>query len=450
MWTFFRKNMEAFRQIPFVRDVFTLQLGSGLYFTATFLSSIAFARLLGVEEYGTYAVILAFAGTASNLLNLGQSSSLLVFFAEEYGKKSKSGMATVLKNFAQVAATNGVVLIMLALAAPKISDLLYGDPRVGMLARVLFLFQAIDVWNSMLLIILQAIRRIRLKVLLEQAANLTFLCTAVTVLFFGAGIRGIFASQLCISLLFLIISYCTYRIVGRKENLPSLHHLRSIPTSATIPYFTQGILFSVEKNIGNLFPQGIFFLLSTVAPASAIGLARIAVQFANLPRQFLLAPVGDLSTTVLANQKAQGMGVIRRNAAKIVKHTLAMFTAMNIGIGIVLPVAVPLLYGREFAPVTYTAWWLLLFSTFGALAVVNSPLLRLFRMVHYSIAQALVSWTLVLIVIFTLKDTLVPLTIFIIAYGTGQILPLTITYVLFSRKLVYAPTSDTAKIQTPK
>ena len=168
----FFKLFRSLQRIPFVRDVATMQLGTFVYLAATFASSIIVARLLGVEHYGIYAVALAFTGTVNIFLNVGQGTSLLVFFAEEYGKKDKQGMATVLRNYLHLSLLNSIVLLALAATAPLLTKSLHGREDIGWYCSLLFLFDLLDIWNSATLILFQAIRSIRLKVILEQAANL--------------------------------------------------------------------------------------------------------------------------------------------------------------------------------------------------------------------------------------------------------------------------------------
>ncbi len=429
------RYLTGLSSIPFVRDVLTIQIGTSIYMAATFLASIVFARVLGVELYGIYAVTLAFVGTMNTFLNFGQGSSLLVFFAEQHGKKDRRGMATVLRNFLQMSTINSCLMLILALLAPPLSTKLYGSPEIGSYARVLFLFAAIDIWNSMALILLQAMRRIRAKVLLEQGQNLSYLALAVLSLFFGYGIAGIVGTQLIVSALFLPLTLGTLRWIGAYEGLPNLRGVLRVPFRETIPYTLQGFLISVDKNIGNFFPQGLFFLMSLFTTPAIIGIARIAVQLSTLPKTVLLPQVVDLSTTVLAAMRSKGLSVLRRNAARIIKHAFAFHLLMTAGAFVVLPILIPLVYGTQYNAAIPLTLWLLPLNLPNSLCVTNSPLLRLFRKIHYSIIQTLLTWIAMVMIILMGPMIAGVLPAFTIAYGLGQFMPVLLTIYIFTSLL---------------
>ncbi len=429
------RYLTGLRNVRFVRDVLTIQAGTSVYMAATFASSIVFARVLGVEGYGLYAVILAFVGTVHTFINLGQGPSLLVFFAEQHGKKDRKGMSAVLRNFIQGSIFNTCVLAILAFFAPALSLWLYGRSDIGEYARILFIFQACDIWNSMCLILLQALRRIRPKVLLEQGQNLSAVIFAMLSLWMGYGILGIVLSQLIVSLIFLPLNFGTLRFIAKSEGLPSIRDLVRLPMRATLPYFLQGLLISIDKNIGNFFPQGLFFLLSLIATPAIVGIARIAVQLSTLPKTVLLPQVVDLSTTVLANMRSRGIPFLRKNAIRIVKHAFAFHVLMSVGAMIVYPFLIPIVYGKEYLAAIPLTLLLIPLNLPNSLCVTNSPLLRLFRKIHYSIIQTVATWILMIAILlwgFVLFD---PILAFAVAYGLGQLMPATLTVYLFGSLL---------------
>lgn len=436
MRQFFRYIL-GLRRIRFVQEVLTNQVSSSIYTVATLLASIIFARALGAEHYGLYAVTLAFVATANTLLNIGQGPALAVFFAEEYGQGDLRGMSRVLRNFAQVSIVNGMILLFLALAAPSVSETFYGTREIGRFARVLFLFHAVDIWNSMVLIILQAVRKIPRKVVLEQAANLSFLSLATLSLLLGGGIGGILGSQLAASLMFLPISFWNLRVAARELHLPSLRGALAVHPRETLPYLGQGFLIALDKNIGNYFPQGLFFLLSIVASPTLVGFARIGSQIAALPRNILLPHVVGLSTTVFAHLRAKSITEIRHTAMRITTHAFAVHLLTSVGAALATPFLIPLLYGTAFAEAIPLTLWLLLLTLPASLCTVNSPLLRLFRKIHYSTLQSATTWIPMAAVFLLTPHFLTVESAFLVAYGLGLAMPVILTVYLFRSFLAY-------------
>lgn len=435
----FASSLFGLKRIPFVRDVATIQIGSMVLMAAGFVSSIAFARFLGKDVYGEYAVILAFSGTFTAFFNIGQGQSLYVFFSEAFGRRDRRGMAAVIANFVAVAAANVVLLFILSLLMPMLSEQFYGSAAIGKAARILCFFQMSEILNSMTLIILQSLRQIRLKVILEQSANLSYLGIAIVVLFFGGKIHAVLLTQLAVSLFFLPVSIITLAIIAKRFALPGIREVLRIPWRESKEYLGQGLLITADKTIGNFFPQGLFFFLSLFVPASFVGIARIAVQLANVPKSILLPQAGDLSTAAFAKMKTEGVTVMRRNAAKLIKHALFFHTILTIGAAVVFPPIVAFFYGAQYLDAIPVMLWLLLIHLLSSLYIANSPLLRLYRKIHWSILAGILNWALMIGSLFSLIRILPPLPVFLLTYLIGTTTPILLTWYVFSRLI---PKSD--------
>jgi O-antigen/teichoic acid export membrane protein len=397
---------------------------------ATFAASIIFARLLGVAGYGEYVIALAFTATCNTVLNLGQGSSLLIFFAEEHGKKDVAGMSAVVRNYLHVSVVNALVLLALIIISPRMIDIFNWSAIIVPIVQIRLIADIVDKFNSMAIIILQSIREIKSKVLLEQAANLSSVFLSIAAALAGYGVLGIVWAQLIAALIFLPIAGITLVRVRRTHLLPGLHDLLATPWRATAPYLTQGFLFSVDKNIGGVFPNGLFFVMSFIAPASSVAMAKIAVQLSGVPRMILLPQIGDLSTTVLANMRSSGVQTLRTNAARVIKHAMAVFAALTFG-GMVASPFIIWLYGPQYLEALPLTLWLMLLSLPAGICVINSPILRLFQRIHVSIILAFVSWIVMIAALFVIGPMTTPIIGFAVAYGIGLTLPCFLTAYIF-------------------
>lgn len=426
-----RRHYDHLSRIQFVRDIFVMQIGKGAYMAMTLLHSVLLARLLGVEGYGVYAVVLAFTATVKTFISLGQGPVLQVFFAEEYGRKNRNGMAAVLKNFLMAVLVNTLLLSSAALIAPYLSTHLYGAPNIGNLARFLLLYTAVDMGNSAMLMITQSVRRVRLQTMLEQSAIFSFIVVSTTALLLGYGIGGVVVSQLAVSFFFLIISALTYRRLMRIYGLPGLREVLRASTTDAFVYFRQGLWFSVDKNIGSLYPSGLFFVMSLVAAPAQIGLARIAMQMAGTVQSFLLPQINSLATTVLASFTRDNVSLLRKNAAKIIKHALFLHAILSFGAIFVLPFAIVILYGKEFIPAITLTFWIIILGLMSPIGLLNSPLLRLYRKVHYGVVLSIVTLILMWTAMYFLPRVVDPEVAFLIAFGIGQIVAVIIAWWIF-------------------
>ena len=412
------------RRLRFVQDVFTIQLGTSLFMLAGFLASIAYARFLGKEQYGFYAVVLAFAGTVGAFFNIGQGQSLYVFFSEAWNRKDKSAMAAVIANYVQIGIVNMFALGVLCVLMPMLSQHLYHDPTIGNLARIYCVFQMTEIWNGMSLIMLQSLRKIRLKVWLEQSANLLTLGSAVTVLALGGGVRGMLLTQLAVGLIAIPVFLLCVRSHVRETLFPSIRDVLHTPFRQSVTYLKEGLLIIADKMIYNFFPQGIFFILSLFVRPKVIGMLRIALQIANIPRTILLPQAGDLSTVAFAKMKTESVTVIRKNAARLIKHGLALHALLTAGAAALAPFVILKLYGVEFADAIMPTEWLLLILLITSLHLTSSPLMRLYRKLPLSIAIGLLNWICMIAVLFVMLQWTNGIVAFLSVYLVFELVPL--------------------------
>lgn len=427
------------RRLPFVRDVLTIQAGSLVLMIAGFAVSVIYARVLGPEEYGLYAVTLAFAGTVSALFNIGQGQSLYVFLSESYAKKDSHAMAAVLKNFLVIACVNVLLLLLLALIIPLLGSTLYGRSDIGTFAQIMCLFQITDLWNSATLTIMQSVRRIRPKVLLEQAANLSFMGLSVLAVLMGYGVGAIVIVQLAVSAFFVLLSIIALRDTAIRYNLPTPLAVLRVPWKESSQYFFQGLVMTLDKTIGNFFPQGLYFLFSLLVPKSAVGMVKIAVQLAMIPRSILLPQAGDLSVTGFARLMQQGMDSVRAGAKKLILHALGLQVVLSLCSVLILPFIVRGFYGPAYEGVIHIAIALTLILVLQALCIANGPVLRLLRKMQYSILGGIAGWILMIGTLLILAENVPSTVAFIAAFLAGQISPLIVTWYLFHSLLKPQP-----------
>lgn len=366
----------------FVQDVLVLQAGSIFTMGMTFIKSVVLARMLGVEGFGQYAVILTFVGTMTILTNLGQHQAVATFFAESYARKDASGMRTIMRYYYLLSGLAACILLLLAIFAPQLAQWLYQNEIAGNAARIAFLAALLGLGNTLFITILQTVREIKLMTVLENADITLQVITSIILLQAGFGITGIFLGLMLTNTLMLALYIITYYKIRDRYAIPPL---RSCLTSSPQPigvFFRQGLWIAVDKNLGNLFPQGFLFIMSLVAPASVIGIAQLSYNIASLPSTILLPHLTRMATTVIPSVQNAGTAVLRNTCALLVKHALALHALVSIGSLVVLPFLVLSMYGSSYDAVIPPMLWIILIRIMSALNVVNSPLFRLHKKAH--------------------------------------------------------------------
>ena len=418
--------------IQFVRDVLTLQIGSVFAHTFGLISSVAYARLLGIETFGIYSIVLAFKGTFGILTGFGQNQASTTFFAESYSKKDKKGMEEVLHYYITLSLFAVIILFVLAFIAPWLSEIMYNDKSIGELARIAFLVMIAGSFHSIFFIILQTIRKIKLLTFLENFNLLLQLGLSLTFLLTGQGVKGIFIGLLLSNIIMQIILLSVYFYIRKEYSIPSLG--KSILTRYKIRHLLgQGIWIAIDKNIANFFLPSMLLIMSMFAEAKIVGIARLAYNIGLLPASLLLSHAVRMGATVIPAIQAQGANVLRKNIAKLIKHTMAFHALISFGSLIGLPIIVIIVYGLEYSAVINPMLWIILIALLRGVAVSNSTLLRVYRKTHVAAIWGGTSFLVSVLLFLGMLQHITPINAFILTVLIYHVLSLYINWYIYKR-----------------
>ncbi|PIR53277.1 hypothetical protein COU76_01950 [Candidatus Peregrinibacteria bacterium CG10_big_fil_rev_8_21_14_0_10_49_10] len=417
-----RAILHSFWNTAFIRDVLTLQIGSIFASGIGFLKSILFAYILGADNFGEYAVVISLTGTVGLVTNFGQNQAVFTFFAESYGEKNMKNMETIVKYFCILTVLAGIVYSILILLTPPLAQLLYESSERAPLIRMAFFALLIGTPHTIFITMLQTVREVRLMTILENINLLFQFLGAIALMLLGFGVMGIFTALFVSNTVMLIVYITTYFSLRRKYPLPALR--RALQNrSSIVPFIKQGGWIAIDKNIGNLFPQGLLFIMGIMVPARYVGFAQLAFKIGSFPSTIFLPQVGRMSTTVLPNVRSKGVTALRQACVKILKHALAFHGLLSLGSLLVLPPLAYIFYGIEFSPMIPALMWIILIRMISALTVINSPLFRLSHKAHIPALWNAVTYPIVFVVFIWLLTWMDPLNAFVLGIllilGTG-------------------------------
>ena len=265
--------LSGFLRIPFVRDVATMQIGRMVTIGCTFLTSILYARFLGIGGYGEYAVILSFTGIFGLLANLGQQMTLTTFLGETYGRRDRRGIVEVSQYYIVTSFGTAVLMGVLVLFCPFLTNFLHGDPAIGMLARLVFLSSMFEFVFSFFAIALQTTREIRLLTFLENAKTVVQISAATLFLILGYGVAGVLWSSVTAAAAFCALSLILYPRFRKRHDFPTLQEMLKLScTNHLWKYAKDGVWLGIDKSIGNLYPNIFLFILSLGAAPGIVGI----------------------------------------------------------------------------------------------------------------------------------------------------------------------------------
>ena len=135
------------------------------------------------------------------------------------------------------------------------------------MARLLILAVSIRILFSMLVLVLQSIRKIKKLTIIENINKLVYLILPVSFVLLGYGLWGIVFGHFFSAILFFVISFFIFgRLAKSDELIPSLVQiLGNLKNVKFKKYFGFGILISLSKNLVNLYTILPIFLLGMFA-----------------------------------------------------------------------------------------------------------------------------------------------------------------------------------------
>lgn len=366
-----------------MRDVATLQAGRAVTIGCNFAASILYARLLGLQGFGEYAVVLAYTGVFGLLTNLGQEASLTTFLGEAYGRRDRDALRTVSNYYVTMSFWTGFLMVAMAMLSPILTEWIYGNRAIGILSMLVFASSIIDLPSNFVLIALQTVREIRLLTLLENGKTVLQLLLAALLLFLGYGVAGVLWSSALAAAALTTTTAVIYPRIRRSHDLPSFPEMCGAEDRRAIwKYCKDGLWIALDKSIGALYPNIFLFIFSTRAPLHVVGLLRLAFKLADLPSSFVLNSVSRLASSVLSTLAGQNLALLRQHFVTLTKYTLGLYTLVSLAAAIVVPVFLPLVYGEAFRVAVYPFLVILALQLGFGLHTSTTPVLRVFSKIY--------------------------------------------------------------------
>ncbi|MDB4978583.1 MAG: hypothetical protein JWM56_769 [Candidatus Peribacteria bacterium] len=344
------------------------------------MSSVAYARLLGVENFGMLAIISAFAGLLSIASSYGQETATATFAAEAIGKKDEEAIKRTLAYFLQASAISIAVLLCLAAMAPFIAIFVRGDETIGQYARLALLNATLQAPNVLSFLALQFERKIGRITLIENGIDALQLALSIFFITLGWNISGVLWGTLMISAIAMPFHIYWYEQSARRQHLPSLFSL--VPQLwfyKTGELFRQGFWITLDRNVGsNLYPNLFYLLLGKYGSLRTIAYFRIAFRLANLPTSLLIPSITRMTAIAIPRIAATDSASLLKACRRLLIGTLGLSTVAIAGAAIIVPPLIHV-YGQEYTAATPIFLLLLPINFLMAAHVISVPILRVAR-----------------------------------------------------------------------
>lgn len=377
------KTLFGLQRVPFVRHAATFQIGSIVMTATGLISSVLYARLLGLEQFGLFAVVSSFTGVMCIIASFGQETTLVTFLSEAVGKKDKKGIETVLRYFIQSTLLALIVYAVLLILAPTLSSYFSSGEYVGSLSRLLILNTALQSPPVLVFLMLQIRGKVAIVTILENIRSLSQVGIAITLLLLGYGLEGILWSMLAVSVIYLPVCAVLYRKNARILGFPHMKLLvQTFLRGGTLPYFSQGLWIAFDRQISrNLYPNLFMLVLDRTTSLQVVGLFRLALRLGSLPADLITPNITRLSAVTIPKLAAQSVDRLKEACLKLMKGMLGIISLAVLGAALIIPPLVPTVYGAEFSEAILPFLIILPFNFISAFSVATVPVARIFRKV---------------------------------------------------------------------
>jgi O-antigen/teichoic acid export membrane protein len=378
-----QQRLQALLKIPFVRSVAKFQVGTIALILLGFVSSVLYARLLGVEQYGLYAVISAFTGVLSIVARFGQEATLATFLSEAYGRRDSEEAARVLRYYVQSTALSLLIYAALYFLAPLLALQFQGDADIGVLARILIINTILQSPAVLAFLVLQMNRQIGLVATLEVARTALQLVFSILFIVLGFRVVGMLMGMVLVSIIYVPICLWLYQRTAAKLGFPTFGTMLSTCLRRdTWTHFSQGLWIAFDQNISkNLYPNMFYLVLNATASLEVVGLFRLALSLGDLPGNLLMPGITRSAAVSIPNIVGQNRKALKSSSIKLIKGTMALIVAGVVGAAVCVPLFLPHVYGEKYIGAIPAFLIIVTHNIFTAVHVVSVPLARVFKRV---------------------------------------------------------------------
>lgn len=397
-----------------VKDIFTLQTASFINRAINIASSIVFARILGPDNYGLYALIFVFTGLLG-LTDIGYTRAAVVLLPEAYIKRDKKAIKNILTSLLKINLVFYLPLYLLIIIfAPYLTNQLYHNPEIGSLARLVIFAMILFSFSSILNLNLEARRKMKHLAIIENASIFLKGLLAVIFVIAGLGLFGIVLGHAIGMVVITLSSFIIYLYWSRKdEYIPSLLSLLKNLKQISIKYNLKfSLTISADSHLGKfLFDSLPILILSLIATPAVVGFYKIALSYVSLPTM-LISPISRLLNVKFPQDKTIDIKLLKKNFYRSAFLIGAIFIFILAPFVLLSPYIIPLFYGAEFIPAVKISYALAGFIVFAGLGIGFGPIYRATKKVHLGI-------------LFNIFRTIFGAIMFIIMYYAFNFTPLT-------------------------
>lgn len=336
---------------PMLHDTLRLQAGQISLVVIHAVRSLVALRFLGPEAFGLYALAQSMVSSAQLADVTAASRVALVGTARALGEGAEGDAAAPLADFLRLATTAAVLLAAgLWWLGPMVAAHAFHDPAIGGYAGWLGLCLVADVPFNLLIVALQAARRMTAMVVVESGRAAAWLTATVIALAVDTSPASLVAAQVIVGAVASISAVVVYlRVAHRDPRLPGwLALIRRAARRRSRSALASGVRIAVDKNLGSLASQLPILFLGAVDTA-AVGQLAAAIKVMALPGPLLTGLSRNLDA-VLPARAATGIREVRMTLVRATRYAVLGWAPITLVTALAAPFLLAHLLGSAYTP----------------------------------------------------------------------------------------------------
>jgi len=369
----------------FVQSTVWFQLGTAGAMFVQAAAGVVLARVLGPDDYGTYAIVMSLAAIGSVLLGAGAADAMAPVLSRAHHGGDDAGVRNALLFLGKFVVISGGIVILISMLAVPLIGRLYAPAVAGYTLAVLAAAAVSTLLFVPATLAAQVFGRIRRLAALTFADQFVRQGIVVALVLMGAGLAGAATGHLLGALVIAGACALQWNLLRRSHpSLPSVFGLwRERPADGR-KFIAPTLWVLADRNLAMLYgaaPVAVAGLFLTTAEVSYF---KVALGWTTLALS-LLGPVSTLLNTELARIQAQQAGRLRAQFVRVTAYAIGVSAALTLAAAVVARPVFGLLYGAAYLPAVPLVYWLVPFGALFGLGVALGPMWRALDRVRVSI-----------------------------------------------------------------
>lgn len=291
------------------KDILTAAKGGGITFLgkifeyfARFVFGIIIARVVGAEQFGLYNLAITVSLIASNMAMFGLQVGMVRFLPPAIREQDERSIWGIIGVCVGIPLFISISLaVSLFLAADPLADLLFHDPRMVPLLRIVSMLVPLDTLGSMAYVVTISFKQPKYSVIANNILTpLIKLLLAVGFLAVGFSTQGVLAAHIIATAAGLaILTNYLIALLPQRRVWSAAGKLSRQLLRYSIPVHLGWMVKTLNSTFSTL-------VLGFLGLATGVGIFTVASTLSMVGSMFF-SSVGNISTPIIADLHSQGL-----------------------------------------------------------------------------------------------------------------------------------------------